>query len=77
NFDCFDIGDLIDSSHNDDDRRYNYKINHQYFLKINNTTAVNGKFLSQLLHSSSRKKHRGYSLRKTFRHIGRLKTYHY
>lgn len=48
NIDCFDIGDLIDTSRNDDDRRYNYKINHQYFLKINNTTAVNEKFLSDI-----------------------------
>lgn len=46
--DCFNIGDLIDTSRNDDDRRYNYKINSQYFLKINNTTAVNEKFLSDV-----------------------------
>lgn len=48
NIDCFDIGELIDTSRNDDDRRYNYKINNQYFLKINNTTAVNEKFLSDI-----------------------------
>lgn len=48
NVDCYDIGELIDTSHNDDDRRYNYKINNQYFLKINNTKAVNEEFLSDI-----------------------------
>lgn len=46
NIDCLHIGDLIDTSCNDDDRRYNYKINNQYFLKINSAAAVNEKFLS-------------------------------
>lgn len=33
NIDCFDTGGLIDASRNDDDRRYNYKVNNQYFLE--------------------------------------------
>jgi len=48
NIQCFGIGDLIDTSHGDNDRRYNYKINNQYFLKINSATAVNEKFLSDI-----------------------------
>ena len=42
--DCIDIGDLIDTTKNDDDRRFNYKINNQYFLKINNEKAIHNTF---------------------------------
>lgn len=37
NIDCLNIGDVIETSRDNDDKRYNYKINNQYFFKINNT----------------------------------------
>lgn len=48
NIQCFNIGDLIDTSRSDDDIRFNYRINNQYFLKINSATGVSEKFLSDI-----------------------------
>ena len=36
NIECFEIGEVIDTSFDENDRRYNYQINDKYFLKISN-----------------------------------------
>lgn len=46
---CTYISDVIDTSHNEDDRRYNYNINHKYFLKINNSKAITENFLNDVV----------------------------
>lgn len=48
NIDCLNIGDVIETSRDNDDKRYNYKINNQYFLKINNTETINERFLEDV-----------------------------
>jgi len=46
---CNHISDVIDTSHNEDDRRYNYKINHKYFLKINSSKVISERFLNDIV----------------------------
>lgn len=46
---CNHIGDVIDTSRSEDDRRYNFKINHKYFLKINNSKTITESFLSDVV----------------------------
>ena len=43
--DCNTIGNLIDTSKNEEDRRFNYEINSKYFLKITNSKAISEKIL--------------------------------
>lgn len=45
---CIQIGDVIDTSKSEADRRFNYKINAEYFLKINNSTAITEGFLQDI-----------------------------
>ena len=45
NIECSHIGEVIDTSMGDNDERYNYQINHKYFLKINNIKSKTEKFL--------------------------------
>lgn len=48
NIDCFKIGDLIETSPNDEDRRYKYNINNEYFLKISNNKTISESFLGDI-----------------------------
>lgn len=49
NLECHAIGDLIDTSFNDKDQRYNYEINERYFLKINNSPEKTEGFLEDIM----------------------------
>lgn len=44
NIECHDIGEVIDSTRNENDKRYNYQINNKYFLKISNFEGLHEKF---------------------------------
>lgn len=46
---CNQIGAVIDTSRSDEDKRYNYNINNQYFLKINTSKAVTEEFLQDIV----------------------------
>lgn len=46
---CTYVSNVIDTSHNEDDRRYNYNIDNNYFLKINNSKSVTEEFLKDIL----------------------------
>lgn len=45
---CIQIDDVIDTSKSESDKRFNYKINNEYFLKINNSTAITEDFLQNI-----------------------------
>lgn len=45
---CKSIGDLVDTSFDKKDQRYNYPINDAYFLKINNTKGKNEQFVEEI-----------------------------
>lgn len=48
NVEAEEICDVIDTSHGDDDRRFNYKIDQKYVLKINNHKAVTEQFITDM-----------------------------
>ncbi|WP_072901710.1 phosphotransferase [Hathewaya proteolytica] len=48
NVESMEICDVIDTSHGDDDLRFNYKIDQKYVLKINNHKAVTEEFISDM-----------------------------
>lgn len=48
NIECIQISDVIDTSKSESDRRFNYKINNEYFLKINNSTVITEDFLQDI-----------------------------
>ncbi|MDA3731872.1 phosphotransferase [Niameybacter massiliensis] len=56
---CNQISDVIDTSRSEEDRRYNYKINNSYFLKINNSKAINEVFLEDIMNLTLRYKEIG------------------
>lgn len=46
---CTNIGDIIDTSKSENDRRYIYEINYKYFLKITNFRGINQSNLEEIL----------------------------
>lgn len=45
---CIHIGKLIETSKGENDRRFNYEINGDYFLKITNSKAINERVLEDI-----------------------------
>lgn len=46
---CHQIGDVIDTSKGEDDKRYNYNMDNKYFLKINSSKVITENFLQEIL----------------------------
>ena len=42
------ISNVIDTSHDEDDKRYNYIIDNKYVLKITNFVAITERFLEDI-----------------------------